>query len=101
MAAGVLKHVYFGPRDPITGDMMEEPRYEHQNYPRAMYHESGEVEIVNSAEEQAALGSTWADSPAAFGVETHPSAASLKAERMAKIKASDEKRGPGRPPKVA
>ena len=101
MAIAVVRHVYVGPRDPNTGEAIPEPVYSHQDYPRAMYHASGENIIVNDAAELAALGDGWEDSPAKFGVETHPSAETLRANKIAALNAGDAKRGPGRPPKIA
>jgi hypothetical protein len=43
-------------------------------YPSWRYHPTEEARIVHSAEEEEALGSGWADSPAAHGIETAPGA---------------------------
>jgi len=49
--------------------------YVHQDYPKMMYHEDGRPPvIVDSAEEEKALGSGWYASPAEYGVETAPAA---------------------------
>ena len=66
------RHVYFGPRDPETGDMAEEPVYQHQEYPRLMYRldaESGKIraQMVNSSGEQAQLGEGWVKTPGELG----------------------------------
>lgn len=51
---------------------MEE--YYHQDYPKMIFNPDGRVAVVQSQEEQKALGSGWHDSPADYGVETCPAA---------------------------
>lgn len=48
------------------GVVTQYPRWKyHKKYPQGL--------LINNEEEEAALGDGWHDSPAAFGVETHPS----------------------------
>lgn len=42
-------------------------------YPRFRYHPDKPAELVNSPEEEKALGAGWYKSPAEYGVETAPS----------------------------
>lgn len=103
------RHVYFGPKDPNTGQMAEEPEYTHQEYPKTLYKLDGDVIralIVANAGEQSHLGAGWEQTPAAFGVLTAPSHDQLMAmqkiehdERIAAEAAEPVKRGSGRPRK--
>jgi hypothetical protein len=81
------RHVYFGPKDPETGQMADEPVYAHQDYPRHMYaaKDGGGVRAiqVNSKDEEDALGEEWHYSPAKFGVLTAPSIEQLQAAKLA------------------
>lgn len=43
-------------------------------FPKWKYHAQLAAVIVHSADEETALGEGWADSPAAFGIITHPEA---------------------------
>jgi len=64
------RHVYFGPRDPMTGDLGEEPVYVHQEYPRLVYKLDGEkikAAMINSAGELSALGEGWVKNPGELG----------------------------------
>lgn len=48
------------------GVVSEFPKWKyHEKYPQGV--------IVNDVEEEAALGDDWVNSPAEYGVETHPS----------------------------
>lgn len=89
------RHVYFGPKDAETGQMLPEPHYEHQDFPCFLYkQENGKTKarIVKNADEKTALSADgWAATPAAFGVVTTPSFE----QRIA----SEQKRSPGRPKK--
>ena len=71
------RHVYYGPRDPVTGDMVEEPVYEHQEYPKVMYHEHDGTLEINSDAELNALGKEWQQVP--FGPPTAPSQEQIRA----------------------
>jgi hypothetical protein len=42
-------------------------------YPCWLYNQEQGAVVVENADQEAALQGTWYDSPAAFGVETHPS----------------------------
>ena len=88
-------------------------------YPRMVYHDDGEMQIVHSEKEEGDLGSGWGRSP--NEASTAPQAASprrvdpsgneplvnLLIERMKESfpmlseEPAPEKRGPGRPPKSA
>jgi hypothetical protein len=48
-------------------------------YPKMMYRQNGRTRVVASLAEQQALLGTWAESPAAFGEFTAPSAAQTAA----------------------
>lgn len=48
--------------------------YYHQDYPKMVFNPNGQIAIVQSKEEQTALGADWHDSPADYGVETCPAA---------------------------
>ena len=41
-------------------------------YPKYLYHQEYEAVIVHNAAEEKELGPGWEDSPAKFGIETHP-----------------------------
>jgi hypothetical protein len=49
--------------------------YVHQDYPSVRYHRSGKTQVVNNADEHAALvdhpetGKDWSDTPATFEAE--------------------------------
>jgi hypothetical protein len=86
MAAGVIKHVYFGPKDPNTGEMLPEPVYEYQEYPRDLYAlVKGELTVITikSDEEYAALPPGWVKNPLELGVETCPGAQSARKNEFA------------------
>ena len=98
------RHVYFGKKDPQTGQMEDEPTYVHQEYPRMLYAKrEGRVvaRVVNSAGERNALGDGWETTPAKFGILTAPSFDELLAMRDAEQAQPEDapRRGPGRPPK--
>jgi hypothetical protein len=70
------RHVFFGGRNRETGEMLEEPIYEHKEYPRMLYKLEGQkivARTINSDDEFAALGPGWEKTPAAFGHLTAPS----------------------------
>lgn len=56
-------------------------------YPKFKYHKTLDAIVVNSADEEASLSEGWADSPAAFGVITAPSADQLTQETIELAKA--------------
>ena len=76
---------YFGPRDPDTGERLEEPEYIHQDFPKCVYHESAEPVVVDDEDALAALGPGWAETP--FGPMTHPSAEDILKAKLATVKA--------------
>jgi hypothetical protein len=69
-------HVYFGPKDPETGEMLPEPIYEHREFPKVLYTlEGGTVHgiQVDSQEEVDALpAGKYFYTPAVFGLVTAP-----------------------------
>lgn len=84
MAYKPPRHVFFGPKDPITGEAMEEPVYEYVEFPRMLYHpELGEM-VVNSQEEVDSLGDEWKTKP--IGAPHAPSQEELRAARFAAVK---------------
>lgn len=44
-------------------------------YPKWKYHRDFEPMLVKTEEQEKKLGPEWKDSPAAFGIETHPATA--------------------------
>lgn len=42
-------------------------------YPKFLYHKEHGGKLLHSKEEEVSLGKGWEDSPAKFGIETHPS----------------------------
>jgi len=114
MAIGKIKHVYFGPKDPETGEPAEEPVYVHQEYPRTLYHpdwpgfpREGKV-FDDEAAVTAALADGWVRNPADADAITEPSQDQLRAIEEAKFAAKIGKpvdgeaapRKVGRPPKA-
>lgn len=92
MAAGRMKHAYFGPKDPVTGERPEEaPPYYHQSVPTILYHPEWtgwprEGKTFNTQEEvDAAVAKGWLRSPAQAGVITEPSAEQREAVRVAEF----------------
>ena len=76
----VPRQVYFGPKDPVTGErQMELPAYVHQEYPRVMYHSGGEEpeEIVHNEKEEAEFKALGYQRTIP-GRNTHPSAEEQK-----------------------
>ena len=71
------RHVFFGKKDPNTGQMEDEPVYVHQDFPAFRYKKQPDGRIVaamvNNVDEDAALDSAWVDSPGKLGLVTHPS----------------------------
>ena len=92
MAAGKLVHKYFGPKDKVTGEMMEEPTYAHQSLPAMLYHPEWagwplNDRVFNTDEEVAdALKDGWVKSPADLGEVTCPSQEQLDEIKFAAIK---------------
>lgn len=69
------RHIHFGPKNPETGQMEDEPVYEYKPYPAMRYKpENGAIRAsqVNTEAEELALGDGWYDSPAKFGAITAP-----------------------------
>lgn len=75
------RHVYFGPKDPATGQQIDEPVYvrdktnPEQDFPRFLYALVGgkiKGQKVSSQAEQDALGPDWRDTPAVYGAVTAP-----------------------------
>lgn len=59
------------------------PPYSYQPYPKYKYHETHEPVIVETAEEEEYLPSDeWKDSPADFGIITHPSKEQMMKNRL-------------------
>ena len=93
------RHVYFGPKDPNTGQMQDEPVYTHQEFPRMLYRKKPDgviaAGIVKNAEEMATMiEQGWETTPAAFGLVTAPSFDQVQA-----AKEQPEAPRRGRPPK--
>ena len=93
MAVAKVKHVYAGPKDPETGEMMEEPVYVHQDLPRMLFHpdydgwpRAGKM-FATEDEVASALADGWVKSPAEHGVITEPSREQMEAEKLAAIRA--------------
>ena len=101
MAVAKVKHVYVGPKDPETGEMMEEPVYVHKNVPAMLYHPEWPGwptagKVFDTEQEMAeALADGWMKSPADAGVLTAPSLEQLEEQKLAEIKAKAkvEKKG--------
>lgn len=71
--------------------MAREPKFNTDpNWPKAKYHEVHGGAVVNSAEEEEALGEGWYDSPADFGVITAPSQAQLRKQELKRFQEQDE-----------
>lgn len=87
------RHVYFGPKDPNTGQMADEPVYVRtpgdpaQEFPRMLYKLDGEkitASLVNGEDELTkALSEGWKKSPADLG---HYNAPSFEQAQAAKLK---------------
>lgn len=93
MAVAKIKHVYVGPKDPVTGEMMDEPVYSHQEYPRTLYHpdyagwpREGKV-FEDEDAVAAALKEGWLKTPADAGIILEPSREQLEEMKMAEFKA--------------
>ena len=75
MAVAKVKHVYVGPKDPTTGEMIEEPVYVHKNVPAMLYHPEWPGwptagKVFDTEQEMAeALADGWMKSPADAGVD--------------------------------
>lgn len=71
------RHVFFGKRDPETGQMEDEQTYVYQEYPRMLYFKREdriEAAIVNTDEERdEKLAKGWVKNPAEHGFLTAPS----------------------------
>ncbi len=80
---------YFGPKDPETGERLDEPVYEHYDYPKTLYHPHAEPITVASEDEHAALDKEWRETP--YGDETHPSAETVLARKVAAASAKTGK----------
>jgi hypothetical protein len=93
------RHVYFGPKDPQTGEMLDEPVYVHQEYPRAYYAKSEDgqkiiARLVYSDEDRDTLPSGWVKMPGDLGFIGAPSieqAAAIADEDAATEAALEEK----------
>lgn len=93
MAAGKTKHVFAGPKDPETGEMLDEPVYVHQEYPRTLYHPDytgwptvGKV-FADEAAVAAALADGWVRNPGELGEFTAPSQEQMQAKSDAEFEA--------------
>jgi hypothetical protein len=93
MATAKVKHVYAGPKDPLTGEMIEEPVYVHVDYPRMLYHPDydgwpASGKMFETAEGVAeALADGWVKTPVDKGIVTAPSREQIEADKLAAIKA--------------
>jgi hypothetical protein len=57
---------YVESKNAVHGEVPEFPKFKyHEKYPQGL--------LIETPEEEVALGDGWHDTPAAFGVETHPS----------------------------
>lgn len=62
---------------------VESPTYIHQPYPKNKYHATHDPVIVQSEEEEEYLPKDeWKDSPADFGIITHPSKEQMMKEKL-------------------
>lgn len=81
------RHVYFGKRNPESGQMDEEPIYSHKPYPAYFYKmKDGKIvpRIVRSDEELAAVKADgWFDTPAKLGYIGAPSFEEVQKMRSA------------------
>lgn len=55
-------------------------------YPKMKYHKTEEPMRIENVEEEELLGEDWKDSPADFGVITHPSPDQQKDDRLEKLR---------------
>lgn len=71
------RHVYFGPKDPDTGELASEPVYTFQEFPKMLYKQADGKLSASIANNQAEFDAMTADgckeSPAEFGIVTAPS----------------------------
>ena len=77
--------VYFGPKDPDTGERLEEDPYLHEEYPKWLYHPTAEPIMVASLDEHATLDKEWKEKP--YGPMTHPSADDILKVKLEAAKA--------------
>lgn len=95
-----VPHVYFGPKDPETGEPLPEPVYEHQEFPKVMYTlENGQPRgiQVDSLEQLDALDpAKWFDTPAKFGLITAPTFDQSRQTQRLAMPDGGEKGGKGR-----
>ena len=82
------RHVFFGKKDPETGDLETEPVYSHQAFPAILYKQTDGNVMANIAKNQpekdAMLADGWAETPAKFGMITAPSHEQLTAPKESK-----------------
>jgi hypothetical protein len=84
------RHVFFGKKDPNTGQMEAEPVYVHLSYPKMLYKPNAAgrlaaIVVKDDVEHKAKIAEGFKESPADFGVVTAPSF-----EQHQAMKASDE-----------
>lgn len=99
------RHVYFGKKDPETGELESEPIYKHQDYPWMIYRSvEGKISariVQNKTEHDKYSAEGWKNSPAEFGLITAPSFDQALAMReAAEVEATPDAPRRGRPPKV-
>ncbi len=68
----------------------EEPEKLDPNFPKWLFHESGKKKLVANERELKFLGSAWKDSPAAFGIVTHPHSDEYLARQAADAHVDEE-----------
>ena len=85
------RHVYFGRKDPETGQMEDEPVYTHQEFPRMLYKRDGDrvsaIEVRTEQDKAARLADGYVLTPREAG---HLNAPSFE-EHLAIKKAEQEK----------
>lgn len=90
------KMVFFGKKDPVTGEMEEDPRedYVYQEYPRAMYHKDHPPVQIESDDDLAELNAMepgWSKTPLEITCPSADQAAELaRARAEAELQASQE-----------
>lgn len=89
------RHVFFGKRDPNTGQMEEEPIYTHKDYPSMRYRKNADGRItalvVNNEDEDVALADGYVDTPEKLGLITHPSFDQMHKQKREPVVAKEAK----------
>lgn len=98
------RHVFFGKKDPETGDMEVEPVYVHQELPRLIYKPHATEQklvaklVYTQPELDKLLDEGWGKNPGEFGVITSPSFEQILEAKQKEEEAPEAARR-GRPPK--